>query len=273
MLARNEKYSTSFFVSLLFHGLMLALLILSFSFSGRMPVVKNSEHTTQVINAMVMDMPLKSAPVTPRALPPPLAQPTPKAQDLPAKMAPVKPLPPQAIAISTKKQKKLRQDKIAQALLFDIKKQTEQQKKLKQKALAAAFAKDMKQLAAKSLQHQMLQEQKRVAGARMQEVKGVVNKYQALILQTISQNWLIPPAVDKNLRAKLLIRLAPGGIVLDVKVVQSSGEESLDQSARMAVLKSSPLPVPADPDAFDSFRQFILKVSPKNVLNAESFEM
>jgi colicin import membrane protein len=128
----------------------------------------------------------------------------------------------------------------------------------------------MKQMAAKSLQQQMLQEQKRVAGVRNQQTQGEVNKYKALILQAISQNWLIPTTADKNLHAELLIRVAPGGMVLDVQIVKGSGDESLDRSARAAVFKSSPLPVPTDAAAFDAFRQFVLKVTPKDVLSGDA---
>jgi colicin import membrane protein len=180
-----------------------------------------------------------------------------------------------AIAISDKKQKKREQDKIAKQLLSDIKQQANKEKKVKEKAkeraLAAAFEKEMKQLKTKSIQRQMLQEQKQLAGARSQKMQGEVNKYKALILQAISQNWIVPGSVDKSLYAQLLIRVAPGGVVLDVQVVKSSGDESLDRSVRAAVFKSSPLPVPHDAEAFDEFRQFVLKVKPENILSPDSW--
>jgi colicin import membrane protein len=157
-------------------------------------------------------------------------------------------------------------------MLADIQKQTHKEKKIKQKSIASEFEKDMKQMAARSLQQDMLQEQKKMAGARAQQVRGQVDKYKALILQTISQNWLIPPSVNKNLYAELMIRVAPGGVVLDVQVIKSSGDEGLDHSAQTAVFKSSPLPVPKDSDAFEPFRQFVLKVKPKDILNTENWE-
>jgi colicin import membrane protein len=57
-------------------------------------------------------------------------------------------------------------------------------------------------------------------------------------------------------------------MVLDVQVTKTSGDPSLDSSARAAVLKASPLPVPSNPDEFDSFRQFALKVKPENIMDA-----
>lgn len=132
----------------------------------------------------------------------------------------------------------------------------------------------MKDLKAKAVAHQMsqmVQNQKRVSSMRTSQSKGVVDKYKALILQSISQHWLVPSGVDKRRSAELLIRVAPGGTVLDVQLTKSSGDEALDSSARAAVLKSSPLPVPTDAEEFESFRQFVLKVKPENVLASDSW--
>src|SRR5579872_842676 len=265
MNARKEKYSSPFFFSLLLHVIVLSILIVSFDWSSTMPVLQNSDKNNEVINARVLTsvpIPKKIIPTPEKFIPKPIEE-TPQ---------PVQPVKKQAIAISDKKEKKLQQDKIAQQMLADIKKQTKKQKKIKQKNIASEFEKDIKQMAAKSLQQDMLQEQKKMAGARTQQVKGEVNKYKALILQAISQNWLIPPSVNKNLSAELMIRVAPGGVVLDVLVTKSSGDPSLDNSARSAVFKASPLPVPKDSDAFEPFRQFVLKVRPKDILNAENWE-
>jgi len=290
--AAKEKYSSSFFFSLLLHIIAVTALIVSFNFSSKMPVLQNADKNVAVINARVMSAipaPKKMIPEPEKFIPQPAAIPqlsqskqpprpihpepikpvTPKPQ---IKPQPVQSLKKQAIAISNKKEKKWQQDQIAQQMLADIKKQTNKQKKIKQKALASEFEKDLQQLAAKSLQQQMLQEQKQIAGARTQKVQGEVNKYKALILQAISQNWLIPPSVDKNLYAELMIRVAPGGVVLDVQIVKSSGDEGLDHSVRSAVFKASPLPVPRDSDAFEPFRQFVLKVRPKDILNADNWE-
>lgn len=270
MNAKKEKYSSSFFFSLLLHIIILFALLASFDFSAKMFVLENSDQKMEVINARVLTSlpkPEKAIPKPPKVIPKPIVQKMPEPE--------VQPVKKNVIAISDKKEKKLQQDKLAAQMLADINKQKMQQikqKKIKQKTLANEFEKDLKQMAAKSLQQDMLQEQKKMAGARTQKVHGEVDKYKALILQTISQNWLIPPSVNKNLSAELMIRVAPGGIVLDVQIIKSSGDEGLDNSARSAVFKASPLPVPKDSDAFEPFRQFVLKVRPKDILNAENWE-
>jgi colicin import membrane protein len=233
-------------------------------------VLENSDQNNEIINARVLTV----MPVHKKIVPEPkkvIPKPKPIAPQMETKPV-LQPIKKQAIAISDKKEKKLQQDKMAEQMLADIKNQTHQKKHVKQKSLAAEFDKDLKQMAATSLQQDMLQEQKKMAGARSQKVRGEVDKYKALILQTISQNWIIPPSVNKNLFAELMIRVAPGGMVLDVQIIKSSGDEGLDNSARSAVFKASPLPVPKDSDAFEPFRQFVLKVRPKDILNSENWE-
>ena len=256
----------SFIFSLVLHIVVLFFVIASFDFTGKMPVLTNSNEKMAVIQATVMNVT-----PTPRKMIPEPEKIIPKVASVePQKTQPVIQPKKKAIAISDKKQKKLEQDKIAKQLLADIVKQRDQHKKLKQKALANAFEKDIKQLKAKSIQKQMQEEVKTLTTARTQQTQGEVNKYKALILQIISQNWIIPGVADKKLSAQLLIRVAPGGMVLDVQVVKSSGDEGLDRSARAAVFKSSPLPVPKDAEAFQEFKQFVLKVRPENVLRAEA---
>ncbi len=277
MQVRKEKYSKSFFFSLLLHIIVLIALVASFDFTSQMAVLQKSDQNTEIVNAMVMDAPApapsptKVIPQPKHLMPKPVVvkpQTPPKPQEKPEITQPKK----QAIAISDKKQKKREQDNIAKQLLSDIKKQSDQQKKVKQQtALAAAFEKEMKQLKTKSNQRQMMQAKASIAGAQTQQkMKGEVDKYKALISQAISQNWIIPGSVDKRLSAQLLIRVAPGGVVLDVQIVKSSGDENLDRSARAAVFKSSPLPVPTNTDEFEPFRQFVLKVKPENVLTSDN---
>lgn len=272
----------SFLFSLLLHAIVLILLIASFDFNEKLTVLKKSDQNTGVIAATVMNIPSKLTPHPQKMTPPKLAMSRPQ-PPRPVFPDPIKPVVPpkqqqttqteqpkqKAIAILDKKQQKREQDKIAKQMLADINKQRDHRKKQSQKALVSAFEKDLKQLTAKSMQRQ-IQEDARISSESTQQIRGEVNKYKALILQVISQNWIIPSTVDKKLVAHLLVRVAPGGMVLDVEVVKSSGDDSLDRSARAAVFKSSPLPVPEDAEAFKEFKQFVLKVKPENVLRSDS---
>jgi colicin import membrane protein len=159
------------------------------------------------------------------------------------------------------------QRELAENLMADIKKQAEKQKKIKQKALKAQFENTLREQAEKSLRQQLLNEEVKLQGTETRQSQGEVNKYKALIVQAISEHWLVPPQANKKLVCELTIRVAPGGLVLDVQVSKSSGDPSLDSSARVAVMKSSPLPVPKNSADFEPFRQFVLKVKPENVIN------
>ncbi|MFN3235165.1 MAG: cell envelope integrity protein TolA [Gammaproteobacteria bacterium] len=120
--------------------------------------------------------------------------------------------------------------------------------------------------AAIALQKKIEGLRKKHAHEKSQAIDGVVDKYKGLILEAISKNWLVPPNTDQSLSCQLYINLAPGGIVLDVKVLKSSGDSLLDRSAIAAVYKASPLPAPASGEGFDAFRQFSLTVRPESVV-------
>lgn len=150
--------------------------------------------------------------------------------------------------------------------------------KQKQKKHAEKLAHE-KQLRAKQLAHQKqiahekeiahekaVAEQNRLKALHARQIQGTIDRYQAMILQAISEHWLIPPGVDKTLSCKLNIQLAPDGSVLNVTLLESSNNVLLDRSAVAAVYKSSPLPVPTDPEAFDSFRNIDLIVRPEDII-------
>jgi len=100
--------------------------------------------------------------------------------------------------------------------------------------------------------------------ANTARVAGEVNKYKALILNAISQQWILPQNADSNMSSQFRIRLAPNGAVLEVALIRSSGDAILDRSAQSAIYKASPLPVPNDPTTFNLFRDISLTVRPVN---------
>lgn len=276
---RNKKY---FIFSLLFHVVVLVVLILGFDFSSPSPVLQNT-NANNVISAVVLgDTPQSK--ILPQKLPQvePI-KPLEKQEEKPALTAKKQQSQQQAtkkdvIALKEKNEKELakqkllaekkQREKLAKALMTDIKKITEKKKNLSQKKLKQKFENTLREQAEKSLRQQLLNEEIRLQGAKTRQARGEVNKYKALILQAISQHWIIPIGADKSLYCELIIRVAPGGMVLDVQVAKASGDPALDSSARAAVLQASPLPVPNDPNAFEPFRQFVLKVKPENIVES-----
>lgn len=96
------------------------------------------------------------------------------------------------------------------------------------------------------------------------QMAGEVDKYKAMIISSISRQWILPENVNGNLSSQFRIRLAPNGAVLDVSLTRSSGDPVLDRSAQSAIYKASPLPVPSDPSTFNLFRDISLTVRPEN---------
>lgn len=103
--------------------------------------------------------------------------------------------------------------------------------------------------------------------AKAQAMAGVVNRYKALIINAISQHWIVPPEANKTLSCRFEIHLADNGVVKSVRLLRSSGDPVLDRSARTAIYKASPLPVPKTPDAFALFKVVSLTVKPEGFLS------
>ena len=103
-----------------------------------------------------------------------------------------------------------------------------------------------------------------IDAANTARVAGEVDKYKALIINAISQRWILPENADSTLSSQFRIRLAPNGSVLEVSLTRSSGDPILDRSAQSAIYKASPLPVPQDPTTFNMFRDISLTVRPVN---------
>ena len=147
-------------------------------------------------------------------------------------------------------QKRLLQEQAAEAQA--LKKQIAQQTKqaAMQKALQQAIAKEKTELS----------QQSRLSP----QAQGEIDKYKALVLQAIANEWIVPQDVADDSSCKLLVNIGPKGVVLNVQLIESSGNSLLDRSAKTAVLKASPLPVP-DGALFNNFRTIRLTVRPQGV--------
>ncbi len=199
------------------------------------------------------------------------------------------------IAIARKKQaeeekkrlKKLEEQKALEAKrIEDLKKQKEElvkEQQLEAKKLAdlnkkkmaekAQAEKEKAELAKAEMERKKQAEAaaaaKQAQAARNAEsqarIAGEVDKYKALIVNAIGRNWILPENVDSSLSSQFRIRLAPDGMVLEVTLTRSSGDPLLDRSAQTAIYKASPLPVPADAETFNLFRDISLTVRPEQV--------
>lgn len=73
-------------------------------------------------------------------------------------------------------------------------------------------------------------------------------------------NIVVPPGVQGNPEAVFIVDQLPTGEVVNVRLVQSSGNPALDAALERAIRRSSPLPLPEDKRLFE--RTLTLKLRP-----------
>ena len=116
-------------------------------------------------------------------------------------------------------------------------------------------------------QQELAEQQAMDARAKQAAAMGrMIDEYKAKISAKIRRNIVPPPDVADDAVAEFNVTLLPGGDVLDATLIKSSGNQAYDDAVDRAILKASPLPVPEDPDLFNSrFRNLRLKFRPKDV--------
>ncbi|MDH3304450.1 MAG: cell envelope integrity protein TolA [Gammaproteobacteria bacterium] len=80
---------------------------------------------------------------------------------------------------------------------------------------------------------------------------GQLAVYQAMIQQKIYRHWKVPASAQDDLFCSVRVRQARGGDVLGVSFVRCNGDEAVKRSIEAAILRSSPLPDPPEPNLFD----------------------
>jgi colicin import membrane protein len=122
----------------------------------------------------------------------------------------------------------------------------------KQKAAAQAAQRE----AEAALQEQLRAEQ------GLARAKSALAEFIPYIQDKVQRNWLRPPGSPQGLACLVKVRLIPGGEVASVNVIRSSGDPVFDRSVESAVLKASPLPLPADASLFSHFREINFNFDP-----------
>jgi colicin import membrane protein len=100
-----------------------------------------------------------------------------------------------------------------------------------------------------------------LAEAAAAQVKAL-DGYKRRISQKIRSRVVLPPGINGNPEAVYSVTLLPGGEVLDIKLVKSSGMPAYDAAVERAIHAADPLPVPSDPDLFQKLREANYKFRP-----------
>ena len=132
----------------------------------------------------------------------------------------------------------------------------EAQRKADQKARAEREARAAAERQAE-LQRSLAAEEEEAAAAAARS--GVMDEYRRLLVQAIERNWIRPPSARPGLECTLYVTQAPGGTVVDVKLGACNGDQAVRESITTAVFKSSPLPAPRDPRAFERRLEIVFK--------------
>ncbi len=289
------KYNRFFIYSFLLHILLFLSFVFSYASSAKPQIFSQTQRTNvKIVKAVAIDQAqvdaqikaitytkqkeAQQAKAKQKALEKQLKRA--KAQRI-AQQRQLKKLQAQQRAVK----KKMQQERLAaQKNLARIKKQTAQAKKMQQQAKARALAAKKKAdaaakrrqqaLAAKKRQQAKLAAQKaaaaKAAALKKQQAQQqaqvnqkIISRYTALILQSIRNNWNVPPGLTASLHSTFEIKLSSDGRVIAVKLINSSGNAALDRSARTAIYKASPLPLPDDKQLAKQFSDIVLKVSPQ----------
>jgi len=243
-------------LALTMHLLFLALIVFGVSWQKREPV------------AMVAELWSNLPP-----LPAPQAEPPPKVEPAPPKLAPKpepKPLPKADIDLREKKEKELKAKelKAKEQALAEKKKREEQalaeKKKREEQARLEALKKQQAQEAeAKRAAQEQADALNKLAQQQAAAQASEVDKYKQLIADRIRRFIIEPPGLQGNPQVELDVTVLPGGEVLDVKTRKGSGQPAWDAAVERAVRRAQPLPLPQDPTLHSRFRELNLRFRPK----------
>ncbi len=97
--------------------------------------------------------------------------------------------------------------------------------------------------------------------ARRQQQLSEINRFTALIIQTIQRHLITDRSSMAGKSCKLTISLATSGFVTNVVIGQ--GDRIVCQAAQKAIYKAGTLPVSKDPEVFKEMRKISVTVIPE----------
>jgi len=280
---REPRRALSWALSVTVHLVFLAMLIFTVTWQRKAPEPVTVELWRDLPPAPAEKAPALPPPPPPKVEvkpppppPPPKVEPKPEPKPEPKEIEPPKP----DIALKEKLEKeKLEKQKLEKQKLEQQKKLEDQKKLEEQKRLE-----DQKKLEKQKLEQARLEEQKRFEEIRQRDMRDIAaaqaRRDQQAAATAASQSRaddaeaisrirsrirgfvVLPPDLAGNPEAEFDVVVLPGGEVLSVKLVKSSGVAAYDNAVERAILKAQPLPVPSDPAAFARFRNLHLKFRP-----------
>jgi len=146
--------------------------------------------------------------------------------------------------------------------LAEARRQEERKLEQESEARRAAILEEQQKLAQEARLRAEEQARKRAAAEAAAARQRQLEQFIAGIKQKIRSRVVLPPGMSGNPEAVYSVTLLPGGDVLDVRLVKSSGVPAYDDAVERAIHAAEPLPVPGDPDLFQQLREAKYKFRP-----------
>lgn len=111
------------------------------------------------------------------------------------------------------------------------------------------------------LQEQMAAEMASRKQARRQQMMSEIERYTALITQTIKQNLITDQSTMQGKSCRIVVSIAPSGFVTNVVI--DKGDRIVCEAAKTAAYKAGTLPVSKNPDVYDELKVLGITVAPE----------
>ena len=241
------------FLAVLVHAAFFSLIVLGVTWQSRPAPPVQAELWDKLPPA-----PVAKAPEPKKAEPQPPEPPEPpKKVEKPVEEKVVPPKPDPAIAMKLEREKreaekreKLERERAEKKKADEAKKKREQEETLKKKR-----EEEKRRQEEERVRVEVEKARAAAAAARKSEIDRYVDNIRAKIRGRAN----VPDTVTGNPEVHVLIRILPGGEVLDITITKRSGNPTYDTAIERAIRSAAPLPVPpADSELFPQFRDLNL---------------
>ena len=249
------------------HLVLLALLVFGVSWQQQKI---DTAAVAELWRELPAPAPLREEPPPPEAKPAP-PPPLPKAAAGP--LPKPEPAPKADIALKDRLESERRQKEQSareaerKKLAAEKQREVMHQAELEKRKKAEAGALKLKQAAeaeARRLAAEQQLARDRLAAQEAAAARREVDKYLAGIQAKVRRLVHVPPSLQGNPEAEVVVTLLPGGEVLNVRIRRSSGNTAYDEAVERAVRRAQPFEVPAGEQFHRNFREFTMVFRPQS---------
>jgi len=244
-------------LAIVVHGLFFGLIVFGVSWqsSPTPPIEAEIWDKLPPVAAKPPPQPEPPKPEPPKPEPP---KPEPKPEPPKPEVKPEPPKPDPEIALKAEREKREREKKRDE----EAKKKREDLEAAKKKREQEDAAKKKREDDKRKREEELARQEAEKARAAAQEARQkVFNEYVGKIRAKIRSRANVPDTVTGKPNVQIQIRILPGGDVLDIRILKSSGNRAYDTAIERAIRSAQPLPVPdANSELFPQFRDLILNI-------------